>query len=75
MLNANLKVVVVALAAGMVSGCVALRSDDAAFFSKEPGEQAAQALQAMKQRQQADPQIPGWAFVNPQQVRATIDAP
>jgi hypothetical protein len=74
MLNAKLKgVVVVVLAAGTVSGCVAPRSENAAFYSKDPREQAAQALQEMKERRQPDPQVPGWVFVNPQQARPTID--
>jgi uncharacterized protein YceK len=74
--NANLKLVVaVALAAGMVSGCAELTTQDSppAGYSKESQALYATALREMKQRQMADPQVPGWALVNPQAVRFTAD--
>ena len=73
MLNANLKLVgAVTLAVGMASGCAPLSTtEDTSVYGYSP--EAARAFREMKQRQQADPQVSGWQFVNPQDVRFTAD--
>jgi uncharacterized protein YceK len=74
--NANLKLVVaVALTAGMLSGCAELVTQDSPppGYSKESQALYANAMREMKQRQVADPQVPGWVLVNPQSVRFTAD--
>ena len=43
------------------------------LFHCGSGTLAAKGLQEMKQRQTADPQVPGWSLVNPHAVRFTAD--
>lgn len=74
--NAKVKLVTaVALAAGMGAGCAQFTVADSPppGYSSESQALYASAMREMKQRQVADPQVSGWALVNPQSVRFTAD--
>ena len=77
MLNANLKAVVaVVIAAGTVSGCAPFTTTQDApppSYSTESQALYAKGVQEMKRRRAADPQVPGWALVNPSDIRFTAD--
>lgn len=72
MFKANLKLVAtIVLAAAMTSGCASVLTYDASGHGYSP--EVAKGFQEMKQRQQPDPQVQGWQFINPQDVRPTLD--
>ena len=59
----------------MVSACAGLGTQQAppGGYAQDPQSQHERAYREMKQRQFADPQIPGWANVNPQEILFTAD--
>ena len=59
----------------MVSACAGIGADQAppAGYAEDAQSQHERAYRAMKQRYFADPQIPGWVNVNPQEILFTAD--
>jgi hypothetical protein len=71
MQNAAVTLILSIVSTGMVSACAGLGTDT----SRAQDSQNAydNAFREMKQRQFADPQVPGWVNVNPQAVLFTAD--
>jgi hypothetical protein len=69
--NAAVKLIVLIVATGMVSACVGFGPE--ASRAEDSQNAHENAFREMKQRQFADPQVPGWVNVNPQSVLFTAD--
>jgi hypothetical protein len=71
MQNAALKLVLLMVTTGMVGACSGFAPQALPVVDSQNAYD--NAFREMKQRQFADPQIPGWVNVNPQAVLFTAD--